>query len=76
MSNVPDESVEKAPRAARKVREQRLPCEQSERVGGRSPARRAHGVNSEQDKFVTEWSCNPDDEAAENLVRSRDQRSQ
>jgi hypothetical protein len=72
MSNAPDATVE----AAQKALRQRPPCEQDERVGARSSEPRFRGVTSEQDKFVTEWYCYPDDESGGNSLRPPDRRSE
>lgn len=76
MSNAPDAAVETAPQAAQKAIHQRPPCEKDERVGARSSEPRFRAVTSEQDKFVTEWYCYPDDETGGNSLRSPDRRSE
>lgn len=76
MTYTPDEPLERAPRAADEVSGPRVPCRQSERAVPRSLEPRARDVSSEQEKFVTEWYCYPEDEGAENRPRSPDKRSQ
>ena len=76
MSDAPDEPVERASQAAKKVADRRSSCEQGHRVGARSREPSPLATTSVEDRFVTEWSYYPDDDAPENCLRSRHQRSQ